>query len=73
MKGTRTSRTHLLGAIPALGIAALAGHAQAQTGGGPYDPYPDTVRVTKVEQYGKQCWRIATAGGTLYFETGEVA
>ncbi len=37
----------------------------------PYSPLPETVLVTKVSHFGNQCWKIAMAGGTWYFETGE--
>lgn len=39
----------------------------------PYEPLPDQVTVTKVRHFGNLCWKIATAGGTWYFETGETA
>ena len=41
--------------------------------GVPYEPLPDRVVVTKVRHFGNLCWKIATAGGTWYFETGETA
>lgn len=41
--------------------------------GTPYDPYPNGVVVTKVMHFGVSCWKIAAAGGTLYFENGETA
>lgn len=39
--------------------------------GMPFSPFPDGVAVTKVMHFGNMCWKIATAGGTFYFETGE--
>ena len=39
--------------------------------GMPYSPYPDKVVVTKVKHFDNMCWKIATAGGTWYFENGE--
>lgn len=55
-------------------MAFAAGPAFAQDeppAGAPYSPYPASVLVTKVEHFAKTCWKIAAAGGTLYFETGE--
>jgi hypothetical protein len=37
----------------------------------PYDPYPSGVVVTRVMHFDNWCWKIAAAGGTFYFETGE--
>jgi MYXO-CTERM domain-containing protein len=56
-----------------LGITALAAPVRAQEpeSGAPYDPYPDMVVVTKVRHFDNECWKIASAGGTLYFENGE--
>ncbi|MEQ8336169.1 MAG: hypothetical protein RIA62_02410 [Cyclobacteriaceae bacterium] len=39
--------------------------------GKPYTPYPDKVIVKKVLHFDNLCWKIATAGGTWYFENGE--
>ncbi len=39
--------------------------------GSPYMPHPSKVLVTKVRHFGNMCWKIATAGGTWYFENGE--
>ncbi|PKA97759.1 hypothetical protein B0O79_1428 [Flavobacteriaceae bacterium MAR_2009_75] len=39
--------------------------------GMPFAPYPDNVLVTKVKHFDNMCWKIATAGGTWYFENGE--
>lgn len=39
--------------------------------GAPYSPYPGKVTVTKVMHFDNLCWKIAMAGGTFYFETGE--
>ncbi len=61
-------------------IFNAAGEAeQAATGasegepaaGAPYAPHPDKVVVTKVKHFDNLCWKIATAGGTWYFENGE--
>lgn len=39
--------------------------------GMPYKPFPDKVVVTRVRHFDNICWKIATAGGTWYFENGE--
>jgi hypothetical protein len=39
--------------------------------GAPYAPFPGKVVVTKVKHFDNMCWKIATAGGTWYFENGE--
>lgn len=39
--------------------------------GAPYAPHPAKVLVTKVKHFDNMCWKIATAGGTWYFENGE--
>ncbi|MBN2575631.1 MAG: hypothetical protein JXP73_13785 [Deltaproteobacteria bacterium] len=39
--------------------------------GNPFSPYPSGVVVTKVMHFDVSCWKIAAAGGTLYFENGE--
>lgn len=59
------------------GVSGSAGNTQAQiieeeTGvGKAYDQVPsDKVLVTKVKHYGIVSWKIAAAGGTFYFETG---
>lgn len=39
--------------------------------GMPFDPYPSQVVVTKVRHFDNMCWKIAAAGGTWYFESGE--
>jgi hypothetical protein len=46
-----------------------------ETGPGtPYSPFPtDKVVVTKVKHFTVACWKIAAAGGTLYFESGKDA
>ncbi len=51
---------------------SLAADLQEETGpGNPYNPLPtDKVMVTKVKHFGVVCWKIATAGGTFYFENG---
>ncbi len=36
-----------------------------------YSPLPTNVVVTKVRHFDNLCWKIAGAGGTWYFETGE--
>jgi hypothetical protein len=54
--------------------AASATEANANSeplAGSPYVPFPSTVFVTKVRHFDNLCWKIATAGGTFYFETGE--
>ncbi len=39
--------------------------------GQPYTPYPNQVVVTKVRHFDNMTWKIAAAGGTWYFESGE--
>lgn len=39
--------------------------------GAPYSPHPEKVVVTRVKHFDNLCWKIATAGGTWYFENGE--
>ncbi|MFA9391991.1 MAG: nucleoside hydrolase-like domain-containing protein [Prolixibacteraceae bacterium] len=39
--------------------------------GSPFVPFPKNVVVTKVKHFDNMCWKIATAGGTWYFENGE--
>jgi len=39
--------------------------------GAPYAPFPKNVVVTRVKHFDNICWKIATAGGTWYFENGE--
>lgn len=43
------------------------------TAGAPYSPFPNNVVVTKVKHFGNECWKIAAAGGTWYFENGETS
>ncbi|MFY0688557.1 MAG: DUF1593 domain-containing protein [Cyclobacteriaceae bacterium] len=45
--------------------------AEAEVAGFGLDPYPEKVIVTKVMHFDNSCWKIATAGGTWYFENGE--
>jgi hypothetical protein len=47
------------------------GPATEPAAGLPYSPFPDQVVVTRVRHFDNWCWKIATAGGTWYFETGE--
>lgn len=57
------------GCVFALHPSALA---QEETPAGlPFDPYPAQVTATKVMHFDNSCWKIATAGGTWYFENGE--
>lgn len=37
----------------------------------PFSPYPSGVVATKVMHFDVSCWKVATAGGTFYFENGE--
>jgi len=59
------------------GICLLApsiAFGQAETPAGiPYSPHPAKVLVTKVKHFDNMCWKIAAAGGTWYFETGETS
>jgi len=54
-----------------LPLSDSAEPATEPAAGLPYSPFPDEVMVTKVVHFGNLCWKIATAGGTWYFETGE--
>lgn len=60
------------------GLVAHQGKVWAQANevplaGKPYAPHPAQVVVTKVKHFDNMCWKIATAGGTWYFENGETA
>lgn len=70
-------RRQLTCAITAVCLVLSANQARAQgvepPAGAPFSPYPATVLVTKVNHFDNMCWKIATAGGTFYFETGETA
>jgi hypothetical protein len=61
----------------ALLVSLAAGPLAAQeepAPGKPYDPLPkDKVLVTKVNHFSVMCWKVATAGGTMYFEAGKEA
>lgn len=45
--------------------------AESPVTGSPYSPLPKKVVVTKVRHFENISWKIAAAGGTWYFETGE--
>ncbi len=51
---------------------AMSAELYEETGPGePYKSFPmDKVVVTKVKHFGVVCWKIASAGGTFYFENG---
>lgn len=49
----------------------VSAQAEEPPAGAPYSPTPATVLVTKVKHFDNMCWKIAAAGGTFYFETGE--
>jgi hypothetical protein len=65
------------GSCAALFLALSAGQVTAQEEPGvgkPYNPLPkDKVVVTKVNHFSVMCWKVATAGGTFYFESGKDA
>jgi hypothetical protein len=56
----------------ALTSQSMAAELEVESGSGnPYNPLPTgKVVVTKVKHFGVVCWKIATAGGTFYFENG---
>lgn len=55
-------------------LAVGAAYSQTEpVAGAPYSPHPANVLVTKVRHFDNMCWKIAAAGGTWYFETGETA
>jgi hypothetical protein len=58
-----------------LGVSAVGtarGQAEEPGPGKPYAPFPvDKVVVTKVKHFNVMTWKIATAGGTFYFENGD--
>ncbi|MBC7783973.1 MAG: hypothetical protein H7144_09040 [Burkholderiales bacterium] len=52
-------------------VPSIAAEVEEPVAGAPYSPHPDKVVVTKVKHFDNMCWKIATAGGTWYFENGE--
>jgi hypothetical protein len=61
------------GGCLALMVSFSGGNLAAQEEpavGAPYSPYPSKVVATKVTHFGIPSWKIATAGGTWYFEAG---
>jgi hypothetical protein len=74
MKMNTRKITSMLAGSLALLVSLSAGSLAAQDepgAGKPYSPFPkDKVVVTKVKHFDVMCWKIATAGGTWYFENG---
>jgi hypothetical protein len=75
MKMSRMRLVFLAFNVSVLGMALLTANAFGQADepgpGTPYSPLPtDKVVVTKVKHFGVVTWKIAAAGGTLYYENG---
>jgi hypothetical protein len=76
MKMRKNRLVFLVFSFTALSLSLLVSKGYAQEteppAGAGYSPFPtDKVVVTKVKHFDVMCWKIATAGGTWYFENGE--